>query len=75
MGFDLHANVWLPPNDRARLKQLYRYLGRPPLARGRLRHRADGRVIVELKTAWRDGTSRLLFEPTEFLEELAAIIP
>jgi hypothetical protein len=24
---------------------------------------------------WRDGTSHLLFEPIEFLEKLAAIIP
>src|SRR6266852_5130479 len=30
-GFDLHANVWVPPNDRARLEQLCRYLLRPPL--------------------------------------------
>ena len=28
-GFDLHANVWVPPNDRARLEQLCRYLLRP----------------------------------------------
>src|SRR5213078_4574946 len=30
-GFDLHANVWVPPNNRARLEQLCRYLIRPPL--------------------------------------------
>ena len=29
----------------------------------------------KLKTVWRDGTSHLLFEPLEFLEKLAAIIP
>ncbi len=28
-GFDLHANVWVPPNDRARLEHLCRYLLRP----------------------------------------------
>ena len=32
-------------------------------------------VLVELKTVWRDGTSHLLFEPIEFMEQLAAIIP
>jgi hypothetical protein len=74
-GFDLHANVWVPPNDRARLEQLSRYLLRPPLAQDRLRLRADGRLLVELKAVWRDGTSHLLFEPLEFLEKLAAIIP
>jgi hypothetical protein len=51
-GFDLHANVWVPPNDRARLEQLCRYLLRPPLARNRIRLRPDGRVLVELKTVW-----------------------
>jgi hypothetical protein len=49
-GFDLHANVWVHPNNRAR-------------------------VLVKLKTVWRDGTSHFLFEPIEFLEKLAALIP
>jgi hypothetical protein len=74
-GFDLHANVWVPRNDRARLEHLCRYLLRPALAQHRLRLRADGRVLLELKAAWRDGTSHLLFEPVELLEKLAAITP
>jgi len=74
-GFDLHANVWVPPHDRARLEQLARYLLRPPLAQDRVHLRANGRVLVTLKTLWRDGTSHLLFEPIEFPEKLAAIIP
>jgi hypothetical protein len=40
-----------------------------------VRLRADGRVLVELKTAWRDGTSHLVFDPIEFIEKLAAITP
>ena len=74
-GFDLHANVWVPPNNRARLEHLCRYFLRSPLAQDRLRLRADGRVLVELKTVWRDGTSHFLFEPIEFLEKLAALVP
>jgi Putative transposase len=35
----------------------------------------DGAILVELKTVWRDGTAQLLFEPIEFMEKLAAIIP
>ena len=35
----------------------------------------DGRVLVQLKTMWRAGTSHLLFEPVELLEKLAAITP
>jgi hypothetical protein len=74
-GFDLHANAWVPPDDRARLERLCRYLLRPPLAQDRLRLRADGRVLVRLKQAWRDGTTRLAFEPLEFLAKLAALPP
>jgi hypothetical protein len=74
-GFDLHANVWVPPHDRARLEHLCRYLLRPPLAQARLRLRADGRVTVKLKGAWRDGTTHLVFEPLEFLAKLAALTP
>lgn len=55
--------------------QACRYLLRPPLAQQRLRRRADGRVLVELRKAWRDGTTHLLFEPAEFLEQLAALTP
>jgi len=32
-------------------------------------------LLVQLKTMWRDGTSHFLFEPIEFLEKLAALIP
>jgi hypothetical protein len=46
-----------------------------PLAQDRVRLRADGRILLTLKTVWRDGTAQLLFEPIEFMEKLAAIIP
>jgi hypothetical protein len=36
---------------------------------------ADGRVPLELKRPWSDGTTYLLFEPVEFLEKLAAPTP
>jgi putative transposase len=74
-GFDLHANVRVPGRDRARLERLCRYMLRPPLAQERLRRRADGRVLVELRKAWRDGTTHLLLEPLELLEKLAALTP
>lgn len=57
----------------ATMEGLCRYLLCPPLAQDRLRLRADGRVLVKLKTAWHDGTSHLLFEPTQFLKKLAAL--
>jgi hypothetical protein len=74
-GFDLHANVWVPATNRARLEELCRYLLRPPLAQERLRLTGEGRIRLRLKTPWADGTRHLLFEPLEFLEKLAALIP
>ena len=37
--------------------------------------RGDGRVRLELKRAWHDGTRELVFEPLEFLERLATLTP
>jgi hypothetical protein len=74
-GFDLHANVWVGANDRAGLERLCRYVLRPPFAQERLRLRSDGRVALELKQAWHDGTRELVFEPVELLERLAAMTP
>ena len=74
-GFDLHANVWVGAHDRARLERLCRYVLRPPFAQERLRLRSDGRIALELKTAWHDGTRELVFEPLELLERLAAMTP
>ncbi len=74
-GFDLHANVWVSANDRAGVERLCRYVLRPPFAQEHLRLRSDGRVALDLKTAWHDGTRELVFEPLEFLERLAAMTP
>src|SRR5262244_3688249 len=46
-----------------------------PFAQERLRLRSDGRIALELKTAWHDGTRELVFEPSELLERLAAMPP
>jgi hypothetical protein len=74
-GFDLHADVAVPAGDRARLESLCRYVLRPPLAQERLRLTGEGQVLVTLKSRWHDGTTRLLFEPVEFLAKLAALVP
>ena len=74
-GFDLHASVRVPGPDRRRLEHLCRYLLRPPLGQERLRRLPDGRIAVELKRGWADGTTHLLFAPLEFLEKLAALTP
>ena len=74
-GFDLHANAWVSANDRAGVERLCRYVLRPPFAKERQQLRGDGRVALELKRAWHDGTREVVFEPLEFLERLAAMTP
>ncbi len=59
-GFDLHPNVAVDGTDRERLEQLCRYLLRPAVAQDRLRLTEDGRVVLELKTAWADGVRRVI---------------
>jgi hypothetical protein len=74
-GFDLHANVAVRAGETERLEQLCRYILRPPVAQDALELAPDGRVVLRLRRPWRDGTRALCFEPSEFLEKLAGIIP
>ena len=61
--------------NRAGVERLCRYVLRPPFAQERLRLRGDGRIVLELKRAWHDGTRELVFEPLGSLERLAAMTP
>lgn len=45
---------------------------RPPLSKERL---ADGRYRIELKRAWRDGTTAIVLEGVERVGRLAALVP
>ena len=74
-GFSLHAAVHVAAHDRDRLEHLCRYIARPPFAAERLSLTPSGRVLHELRRAWRDGTTHVVFEPMVFLERLAALIP
>jgi hypothetical protein len=35
----------------------------------------DGRVALELKTPWHDGSTHVIYEPLDFVAKLAALIP
>jgi hypothetical protein len=74
-GFSLHANVAVPPADRAGLERLCRYTGRGPLATERLTRPSDGRLAYRLKRPWANGTTHVIFDPLELLEKLAALVP
>jgi hypothetical protein len=68
-GFDLHARLAIATDHAGgvtRLEKLVRYCARPPLANDRLSLCADGRVLLELKTPWSDGTTHMAYEPVDF---------
>ena len=74
-GFDLHAGLCVPADQRDRLERVCRYALRPPVAQDLLQLTDDGQVQLTLRRPWADGTSHLLFEPVELLERLAALTP
>jgi len=67
--------VVVPARDRRRLEYLVRYVARPPIAAERLSELPDGRLAYELKKSWSDGTSHVIFRPTELIDKLVALIP
>ena len=74
-GFSLHANTHINTQQRDRLHKLIEYIARGPLSNDRLEITSDGKVKLQLKTRWADGTTHLLFTPPEFIEKLTALIP
>ena len=74
-GYNLHAGVGIGANEREALERLCRYVLRPPLGKERLVERDDGTIELGMKRAWSDGTTSLVFTPTELTEKLAALIP
>jgi len=74
-GFSLHANTSTRTHERDKLQKLIEYIARGPLSNERLEITEDGQVKLELKTKWSDGTTHLLFSPSEFIEKLCALIP
>jgi len=74
-GINVHAEVAVPPRDRARLERLCRYVCRPPIAQERLEETANGKLRYSLKRPWRDGTVALVLEPLDLLARVCALIP
>ena len=74
-GFNLHANTRVAANERARLENLCRYVARPPLSDQRLEKGPDGNLTLRLKRPWSDGTTCVIFSPTELIEKLIPLIP
>ena len=52
-----------------------RYITRPAIANERLKRNGAGDVVLQLKSAWRDGTTHIKMSPLEFMQRLAALVP
>ena len=50
-------------------------MARGPIAQDRLSVDGDGLVVLELKRAFSDGTTHVLFEPQDLIARLAALVP
>ena len=74
-GFSLHAGVRCGAHQRKELERLCRYITRPAIANERLERDGEGQVVLQLKSAWRDGTTHISMSPLEFMQRLAALVP
>jgi len=63
------------PMKRKQLERLCRYITRPSIANERLKRNRAGHVVLQLKSPWRDGTTRIVMSPLELMQRLAALVP
>jgi hypothetical protein len=47
----------------------------PRVANERLKRNGAGDVVLQLKSAWRDGTTHIKMSPLELMQRLAALVP
>jgi hypothetical protein len=71
-GFSLHAGVAVRADERKKLERLCRYIARPAVSEKRLSLTPNGNVRYQLKTPYRDGATRVIFEPLDFIARKAA---
>ena len=73
--YSLEASRRTAARDRDGLARMCSYVLRPAVSLSRLGTDAEGRVVMTLRHAWRDGTVALRFEREEFVRRLAALVP
>jgi Putative transposase len=74
-GFSLHATVRWGADQRKELEHLSRFITRPAIANERLKRNRAGDVVLQLKSAFKDGTTHIVMSPAEFMQRLAALVP
>ena len=47
----------------------------PAIANERLKRNRAGQVVLQLKSAFKDGTTHIVMSPLEFMQRLAALVP
>jgi len=70
-GFSLHAAVRTAAHQRIG----HTYITRLAIANERLSRNSKGQVILQLKSAYHDGTTHIVMQPQEFMQRLAALVP
>ena len=58
-----------------RATRLCRHITGTAIANERLKRDGSRDVVLQLKSAWRDGTTHIRMSPLEFMRRLAALVP
>jgi Putative transposase len=74
-GFSLHAAVRRGTDQRKQLEHLCRSITRPAIANEQLKRNRAGQVVLQLKSAYKDGTTDIVMSALEFMQRLAALVP
>jgi hypothetical protein len=69
------AAVRWDADQRKELEHLCRYITHPAIANERLKRNRAGQVVLQLKSAFNDGTPHIVMSPLEFMQRLAALVP
>jgi Putative transposase len=59
-------------DQRKELEHLCRNITRPAIANERLKRNRAGEVVLQLNSAFKDGTTHIVMAPLEFMQRLGA---
>lgn len=61
--------------QRRQLEHLCRYITRPAVANERSKRNHAGQVVLQLNSAYKDGTTHSVMSPLQFMQRRAALVP
>lgn len=74
-GISIHADRSHSAANRQGIELLLRYIMRPNIPQSRLKVDGSGKVVLKLKKKFNDGTTKLKFDPVEFIGRVVAMVP